>query len=147
MMTGRTRPASDHATPSTWRLRSTRVPQFQRSLTSHQWSGGLDAAQCQDETQHCVSATPHATASLNGLYDWTHSASIKCSIQSPLVTLFHLHFFCRVDPFQLLLLLVCKCANTTKCTPSYASVLEFYKHFSKGVSHSTCHVLVEIKCN
>ena len=38
------------------------------------------------------------------------------------------------SPFQLQLLLLCKCANTTKCTPSCASVLLFSQTFFKGLS-------------
>jgi hypothetical protein len=39
----------------------------------------------------------------------------------------------QVDPIQLQQLLLCKCANTTKCTPPNASVLAFSQIFFKGL--------------
>ena len=39
----------------------------------------------------------------------------------------------QVDPIQLQQLLLCKCANTTKCTPPSASVLAFSQIFLKGL--------------
>ena len=38
-------------------------------------------------------------------------------------------FLHQVDPHQLQLLLLCKCANTTKCTPPCVCVLAFHKYF------------------
>jgi hypothetical protein len=44
----------------------------------------------------------------------------------------------QVDLIQLQHLLLCKCANTTKCIPSSASVLEFSQIFFKElVTHFT----------
>ena len=45
-------------------------------------------------------------------------------------------FLHQVDPHQLQLHLLCKCANTTKCTPPCVCVLAFHNHFPKDVSHS-----------
>ena len=39
----------------------------------------------------------------------------------------------QVDTIQLQQLLLCKCANTTKCTPSCASVFAFSQTFFKGL--------------
>ena len=50
-----------------------------------------------------------------------------------------MEFLHQVDPHQLQLHLLCKCANTTKCTPPCVCVLAFHNHFPKDISHSTCH--------
>ena len=42
-------------------------------------------------------------------------------------------FLLCVDPFQLQQLLLCKCANTTKCLTTCASVLAFSQIFFKGL--------------
>ena len=41
-------------------------------------------------------------------------------------------FLHRVDPHQLQLFLLCKCANTTKSTPPCVWVLAFHNHFAEG---------------
>ena len=48
--------------------------------------------------------------------------------------LFSSPFLLQVDPNQLQQLLLCKCANTTKYSPSCACVLAFHKHFIKGLA-------------
>ena len=56
-----------------------------------------------------------------------------------LLALFH-H---RVDPHQVQLHLLCKCANTTKCTPPCVCVLAFNNHFSKDYPlNLPCHSIL-----
>ena len=42
-----------------------------------------------------------------------------------------MEFLHQVDPHQLQLHLLCKCANTTKCTPPCVCVLAFHNHFQR----------------
>ena len=45
--------------------------------------------------------------------------------------LFRLHFFADLIRFNFNFFLLCKCANTTKCTPTCVCVLAFDKHFKE----------------
>jgi hypothetical protein len=80
-------------------------------------------------------ASGHLTESAPQLLPLTRRAGpADASVRSLTVTPLLPPFLHRVDPLQLQLLLLCKCANTTKCTPPYARVLAFSQSFFKELA-------------
>ena len=110
-----------------------------RSLSS-------DTASSDNRTGHCLQRPVTFRASvrstdrrctLTATTDQTLSLSVRSlRDQSPVHSIgpFSSPFLHRVDPHQLQLHLLCKCANTIKCTPPCVCVLAFSQSFSKGLA-------------
>ena len=108
-----------------------------RSLSS-------DTASSDNRTRHCLQrpitfrASVRSTdrrCTLTATTDRTLSLNVRSlRDQSPVHSVgpFSSPFLHRVDPHQLQLHLLCKCANTTKCTSPCVCVLAFHNHFPKG---------------
>ena len=96
---------------------------------------GVDVDQIGDETE--VRKVPQSGPDSGHANDRTLSLSVRSLRDQSLVHSvgpFSSPFLHRVDPHQLQLHLLCKCANTTKCTPSCVCVLAFSQSFSKGLA-------------
>ena len=108
-----------------------------RSLSS-------DTASSDNRTRHCLQRPVTFRASVRSTdrrctltvtTNWTLSLSVRSlRDQSPVHSVgpFSSPFLHRVDPHQLQLHLLCKYANTTKCTPLCVCVLVFLQSYLDG---------------
>ena len=123
-MTGRIRSDVIGRSPSVRSLSSNTASSDNRTGHYHQRPVTFRASVRLTDRRCMLTATTNRTLSLS-----VRSLRDQSPVHS--VGPFSSSFLHRVDPYQLQLHLLCKCANTTKCTPPYVCVLAFHKHFKE----------------